>query len=562
MNRLLPIALLLGLAGCNKLGGRVVNGVATLIGDAPQNDLSSFKLVVTDIELVHGNRAEPLLSEPVEIELIGLDIQRALITLLEIPLGGYGQLRLAIDPTSVQARDRFGVPVNVNVLRSSDAFVLTNDVDVKVSEVTQVAIDILLIESLHESDDGFDFELTIEVAEMAHEVDLSAVLGRVVDVNAAVERFEIEILTSDADQLSRGRIEVDVGDSILFDKEGGLLHTDDFLDELQSGDIVEVHGSLTEEHFLAAAAVEIQSTGVARIAGTVISLDTQGNELGLRIRDVRDGEDVVREKIGNQPDIVVNWDKRTVMVENDDRRDSRSDDEDDGGGRGHGPADANDLAVGEELDIKFREFESEPFAAREIEIADRRPVFEGRLVAVDGLPKSVVMHLEPFAPAVVSGLVESSDTDILVSLTDLRTTYLDLPDEPVIGRRKLQPKLRVAIRGDLSGPPDGPEIQADILKVAPGMLRGELISFDTESDTGTVTISENGDPFGDADLNGSFHLYEDTRFEGDVDSETGFEQLWLGRQQGERVLVTIEGLAAADGSINVFLMRVSREGGH
>ncbi|MFO0983314.1 MAG: hypothetical protein U1E76_16535 [Planctomycetota bacterium] len=62
-------------------------------------------------------------------------------------------------------------------------------------------------------------------------------------------------------------------------------------------------------------------------------------------------------------------------------------------------------------------------------------------------------------------------------------------------------------------------IKADILKVTPGMLRGELSSFDAESGTGTVAISEQDDPFGDVDLDGSFHFDQDVRFEGDIDSE-------------------------------------------
>src|SRR5262245_37629144 len=261
MNRLLPCTLILVLAGCDKLSDRVTSGVVVLIGDSPRNDLSSLRLRVTAIDLLDGDHAESLLSEPVQIELIHLDLLRALLTIVEIPRGGYDRLRVSIDPTSVLARDRFGLPTKVDVVRSSETFTLKNDVDVERNQVTHVRIDVLLNESLHERKDGFDFELAIEAAGTTGEVELAEVRGRVVEIERAFEHFSMDILASEEGLHSRGLIEVDVGDGVLLDEKGNVVHTDDFLDHLGDGDVVEVHGRLNREHVLAADAVEIQSTG-------------------------------------------------------------------------------------------------------------------------------------------------------------------------------------------------------------------------------------------------------------------------------------------------------------
>jgi hypothetical protein len=67
--------------------------------------------------------------------------------------------------------------------------------------------------------------------------------------------------------------------------------------------------------------------------------------------------------------------------------------EDDHGGddgHDHGAATEADLAVGQQIEVTFLAFDGSPFLAHKIQIDDRRPDFEGRIVDVAGLPTSLV----------------------------------------------------------------------------------------------------------------------------------------------------------------------------
>src|SRR5262245_41410595 len=95
---------------------------AVLLSGSPSGEeLCSLSVLVTSVTLVDegGRETQNLLAGPMEVDLLGLSGQHALLALAPTPSGTYGEVRATIDPGSVRARDAYGNPVEVPCAHAS-----------------------------------------------------------------------------------------------------------------------------------------------------------------------------------------------------------------------------------------------------------------------------------------------------------------------------------------------------------------------------------------------------------------------------------------------------------
>ena len=170
------------------------------------------------------------------------------------------------------------------------------------------------------------------------------------------------------------------------------------------------------------------------------------------------------------------------------------------------------------------------------------------------------MHLSGDDPAVLSGRVASSRTDVLVFLDGSERLWLKVDRSPSLSAGDLRTDLRVRVRGRLSGPSTAPEIAADELRVKPGRLEGVVIAVDEAEPSFWVQLDEVDDPFGGADLPDPVlaRFTEQAKVEEDASSVVEFFQLFVGLDPGARLEVRLFGLADGFGAVDCYQLEVER----
>lgn len=579
-------------------GGSSSDGsqTAVLLSSSPASeDLSSLSVTVTEVELVddRGGATPNLLPSPTEVDLLALSGQHALLALGPAPSGVYAEVRATIDPQSIRARDANGNVVDIPVAHASASVLADRPIVVGPDGIVPFGVEIPILDCLTDGPSGREFSLVIRVPELPNDVVLDVVVGRVTRELQGEGRFVIEVVRGD-DETPVGPITVAIdSQTVLLDDDGREFPSAGaFFDDLKPGDLVEVNGQLRADGTLLADSVEIEDRHgrpVAQIEATVLKLDLARNLLEARIDHIKSGAKHVHDAIGDDPTFLVTWDSSTVFVDHGGRRDDHGhhrgrdrdkdedkhkDNDDDngddkGGGKhdddqngddqghhdddeddddGHGSASESDLAIGQRVEMKFLDFVSPPFLAHKIQIEERAPEFEGTIHEVPDSPHSLVVHLAAHDPAVIGGLVASDTTDVRVTLDHVRSIYLDLPGEPEIEAGRLLVGLRVRLRGDLSGDPAAPTIDASAVCVAPGELFGTLQSLDGERHSGVIDVTRVDEPFGGSPLPDplSFTLARCTRFSGAAENERELIDLFLHLEPGQHIAVRALGLADPD----------------
>jgi hypothetical protein len=196
--------------------------------------------------------------------------------------------------------------------------------------------------------------------------------------------------------------------------------------------------------------------------------------------------------------------------------------------------------------VKFPVFANPPFLASRIEIESEGVEFEGQVTSTAGLPGSFVMHLDSDDPAVLSGEVASSSTDVTVDVAGSPVS-LDVEGDPTLSALAILSGQKVEPEGALSGSPTSPTISATKVKIFAGRLRDATV--DEASRAGHTFHATGGqldDPFGGGVVAGSLDvtIAPGAVFTGDTFSESGFYDLFENLQGGQTLSVEIRGIGS------------------
>ncbi|MHC5066040.1 MAG: hypothetical protein ACYTG5_18925, partial [Planctomycetota bacterium] len=500
--RVLPLFASLTLFACGGGGGgRSGTGgpagseasASLLITHAGAEQVSAFSATIQEFALIRsdGRDTGNLLAVSRKIELLDLQGKSALLQVSEIDPTTYSGARIAFASDSASARDPFGVPVSVTVGTDTLAVDFAAPVVVSQGDAAKIRLHVDVDESLLSAPGGgLIFEPKIEIERQSGEDEgLDELHGRLESKNPAARQFTMRITDEDTN-IGLGSIVVAVTNTtIFFDDNGGMTTEETFFNTAVVNDRIETDGALGDDGVFTATSVELEDedNGVGRIEGTITDLDIPGLTMMLRISEIEKGHVLIVPVLlglGNPGVIPVDLTTAQVVVED------------------PIPMTGNlsDLKVGQEVKVRFSAFEQAPFPAIEIEIEDNRPDFEGRITDVTGLPNSLLIHLEPHDPAVLSGRVDSRNTDVEVILDGSERIFLDLPQEPILAANDLLTRLRVNVRGNISGPSSAPSIDASEVRVRPGRLEGTVTSGNQAARTFTAAMTAVDDPFGGAAL--------------------------------------------------------------
>jgi hypothetical protein len=367
-------------------------------------------------------------------------------------------------------------------------------------------------------------------------VSIDEVKGIVSSVDAGTDSFVIDAFVDDEGTVHLGPVSVQVtGGTTLVQDDGSLFpSTSLFYGSLvPGGTFLEVHGQLSNG-WIVATRVEVEDNAggggngnLVKIRGRILDLGP-GNELEMSIAEVDDGASIVAAASGGQipGTLHVNWDASTIFFLEE-----------------HATTTSASLAIGQEIHVKFPVFDNPPFLASRIEIEDQDVEFEGHVTSAAGLPASFVMHLQPDDPAILSGEVASTSTDVLVELGP-SLVFLDVEGDPILPRSAILVGQKTEPEGALSGPPTGPTITATKVKIFAGRLDDATVSAaDRANSTFHATGGQMDDPFGGGITAGDLDviLGAGSVFDGDASSESQFFDLFDGLQSGETLVVEVGG---------------------
>lgn len=524
-----------------------------LLGDAPADDLLAFRGTITDLRLDDdvGGQTPNLLSGNVAQEFLGLQTNFAWLSNKALPPGNYTTLRMTFLAGSMSARRNDGVEVAVNMVSNALVTPFTTPLVVSGASYARVVVDLDLTRSLTGSIGTpplqFDPQGSSEYDSGVSEAAIDEVKGVVSSVDASANTFVIDAFVDDDGAVPLGPVTVSVGAGTTLVQDDGALfssHSLFFASLVPGATFLEVHGGLLNG-MIQATRVEVEDNAagggngnLVKIRGRVLDLGP-GNELEMSIAEVDDGASIVAAAFGGQvpATLHVNWDASTVFFLEE-----------------HAPTTSDSLAIGQEVHVKFPVFDNPPYLASRIEIEDEDVHFEGLVTSAAGLPASFVMHLEPDDPAILSGEVASTSTDVLVDLGS-STVFLDVEGKPSVPSAAILSGQKVEPEGTLSGPPTAPTIAAVKVKIFAGRLDDATVSeADRANHTFHATGGELDDPFGGGITAGDLDVLiaAGAEFTGDANSEAQFFDLFDGLQAGETLVVEVRGIGTAASTIQGF----------
>jgi hypothetical protein len=299
--------------------------------------------------------------------------------------------------------------------------------------------------------------------------------------------------------------------------------------------LVEVRGQLASGVLQAQTiTIEDQSGGSGssnqvKIEGLVSMLGA-GSTFGLLIQHIEKGAsiaDPVLASLGNPAVISVQYDANTVFsIDHTQMTTSAA------------------LALGQRVKVEFPTFANTPFLASEVEIEDG-PEFEGTITSLAGLPASIVVHLDSDSPAITSGQVASSSTDVSVQMGS-SSLFLDTSGHPSLQSSQLLAGLKLEVHGVLSGLPTAPSIAASQTKVKAGRFKGTVASISQATSSFVATVSDLEDPFGNNVTTGPFtvHIAPNCVFVHDANSSAAFFALFNGMPSNRTLGVRVKGIGS------------------
>ncbi len=486
---------LVGLAACGGGGGSSSSNAPRadfLIHDAPSDQLSSFSATLTELHLLSNAGATAnLLDGNVSLEFLGLQTSSAWLSRAHPPTGSYHAVAITLDPASIVARDKTGAPVAVTVQGNVLVAEFASTLQVLDGTYSHVVIDLDLANSLSGSVASpplvFDPVGSSSSDDGANGEAIDEIKGVVTSFDANADSFVMSGVADDDAGSLIGSIRVQISNAtMIFSKDDAVQTSAQFFASLEAGaSIVEVHGTLVSG-VIQAERVEIDDHGGSaggepvKIQGIVTSVDLLGSSFDLLITEVKKGESIVGPVLGTLGDpttITVSFDQLTTFLID-----------------SHTKGDSSALSVGSRLTAKFPSFVNSPFYSSEVEL-DEGPEFEGTITDVSGLPNSIVIHLEADEPAITSGQVASSNTDVVVTLGGASIS-LGVNAKPALVASQLLQQLKVQAHGAISGPASAPTIAATKLVVHPGRFDGEVSSISIQNASFLATVDDLKDSFG------------------------------------------------------------------
>ncbi len=467
--------LVVAMAGCGGSGGggeeSTSSQVQFLVGDAPTDDLLSFEVAITGLTLTDDDAevTDNLLFAAHSVNLLNLGTQSALIEIGDVPPEAFVSGTVFIDESSIRARARDGRLVPVLALVSSATADFPAPVALKRGDKARLHFEIDLEQSLFG-----DLSLLVFVPVLvltrpsnSSHLPIDEIEGTVLATNPSTGRLLVDLRDTDSDAFS-GELIVKVDDAtLLLDDDGRWFNNASaFFAVAKAGLRIEARGEIVEDGVFLASSVQIEDKGggssaIAGIKGVVTEVDLPQQTFGLRIVEIRKNHALIESvlgALGNPPEIAVDLFAARIIIE----------------GREGGPGDPSDLVPGQAVHVKFSAFQSSPFPARKVEIEREKPDFEGTIFDVGGIPGAFVVHLEEHDPAVVSGRVDSADTDVEVQLDEAVRVFLGIDGEPGIDPGALRSTLPARIRGTLGGTSSSPVIDAEEVRVRPGRIENGL----------------------------------------------------------------------------------------
>jgi len=516
-----------------------------LLRDAPADDLLSFQGTILEVRLDDdlGGSTSNLLSAPVTQEFLGLQSSFAWLSNQALPPGNYTAVRLSFQPGSYSARRNDGTEVAVDSISDELVASFATPLVVTATNYSRVVLDLDLVASLQGSIDTpplqFDPRGTAVHDSGSSETQIDEIKGVVESVDTGANTFVIDAFVDDDGIVPLGPVAVTVtGATLLLQDDGTTFGSRAlFFGSLVPGSTaVEVHGALVNGT-VQATRVEIEDNAagggngnLVKIRGRVLDLGP-GNELEMSIAEVDDGAAIVAAAFGGTvpATLQVDWDANTVFFLEE-----------------HQITTSDSLAVGQEVHVKFAVFDNPPFVASRMEIEDEDVEFEGDVTSVAGLPASFVIHLRADDPAILSGAVASTSTDVVVQIGS-SPIFLDVEGDPALAPAAILVGQKVQPEGSLSGPPTSPTIAATEIKVFAGRLDDSTVSAATRaSHTFQAVGGEIDDPFGGGVVAGDLEVQisPGAVFEGDAGSEAEFFDLFEGLQAGQTLIVEVRGIGS------------------
>lgn len=545
--------------------GAGATGIDVLVGDAPSDELLAFRARVDGVvlDISGGGTTQNLLAGPVDVEFLGLQTSLLWLASADLAPATYTGARLSFVPGSYHAVAQDGSAVTVAASSHELAVAFTAPYVHGANGYQRVALDLDLVQSLSgsvaapplafapsgsaalsvgsSSDDYFAIDEVKGVVQSVDANQASFVIDAFVDADLAVPLGAVTV------KVSAATLGLD-DDGVAFGSAQALLAA-----LVPGATLVEVHGLLAAG-VIHASKVEIEDGGlgggassyVAKIEGRIQALD--GDSFTLLIQEIEQGASIVLPVLasyGNPPAIEVGYTPSTPVF-----LDSNT------------PASTAALAVGTKVKVKFAAFVAPPFPAAKIELEDAHPEFEGFVTSIAGLPASFTMHVQASEPAVVSGQIASSSTDVQVLVAGA-PVFLGTDGKPALATNDLLVGMKVEPQGLLSGPPNAPTIDASKVKVFPGRLEGTVASIQVASSAFVVTGASIDDPFGAALGGGPIdvRLAPNCVFEDDAGSAASFFALFQSLGAGAVLDVRVEGIATGQpNQVRAYVVRAKVEG--
>jgi len=541
------------LGSCNNGadGEQVIGGGATtttsvdiLVQDAPTDRLLSFEADVDRLELVGatGGQTGNLLKDPLRVEFLGLAGTPAWLARAEIPAGEYRGLRLRFDPDSVRARTRNGQEIPVETTSDTLVVDLAQPLELTEGGYDQFVLDLNVADSVSGAVANpplmFD-PVGALVAATADGFELDEFLAVLERVGLPTARLEVLAYADGDMQVPLGTLTLQLSNATHAWSEDDTLYQTlpAFLASLVEGEsLLEVHGNLRREGEVDVARIEVENRqgGMAapvKIEALVASVESEWDfrVLVREIESQREVAEAVLESLGSPSRIDVTYDELTLLLLDDEVQ-----------------SEGVQIAVGQELKLKFASFDGEPFLVTQIELLDV-PETEGVITDVSELPDRIRIQALAGEPALESGAVFSGETEILVNLEGALLT-LDVDGSPGLEPAELQVGQAIGVRGALFGPAVAPRVNALRAAVHPGRLEGLVDAVDADAGTFSVSVTAISAPFGDNAGEGplTVRIVPGALFEDDAASAADLIALFEGLMEGQTLEVEVLGIAAEE----------------
>jgi hypothetical protein len=517
-----------------------------LLTDAPANELLAFQATIAGVHLVQqgGGETANLLAGPLTLELLSLQNSSAWLVSQDLPAGTYTGVHLSFAPGSYSARRNDGSTVAIQAASDDFSVSFLAPLVLGTGSYRRALVDLDLANSLSGllSAPPLDFTpMGLVTDDSGHvESPIDEIHGLVQSVSAAQSSLVLSAFVDDDSQIALGDVQVLVGPTTLLVQDGGAPFADSasFFAALTPGSsFLEVHGNLVDGS-VQATRIEVDdnsagggSANLVRLKGLVLAMGP-GSTFQVSIISVPQGSAIVSAAFGGSipGTLEVSYDGSTEFYLHE-----------------HQTTTSASLALGQKVDVKFATFDNAPYLAKRVEIDDESSENEGTVTDNSGLPASLVIHLDESSPALLSGQVASTSTNVTVELGSAPIA-LDTQGHPSLLAAEILEGLRVRAHGPLSGTASAPTISADELVVRPGVLRNALVnSVDAGPNASLTTYGGSiHDPFGAGVTDGPLNVLiaSGCVFTGDATTRSAFLALAPNPPAGFTLELTIQGIGS------------------